>query len=126
MFRLAKEHAPHAQLVYNDYMSWGERLRQASRRGAQAPARNSASAGTPVNALGLQSHIGSTEDGNEPPTARYATCASGAASWTRSRRWTTTCSSPSSTCSDNALPTDIAQRDAAVATLGRTYLDVTL
>ena len=65
MFRLAHEHAPHAQLVYNDYMSWGDGYAK-HRAGVLKLLREFRKRGTPVHALGLQSHIGSTEDGTEP------------------------------------------------------------
>lgn len=60
-FQLAREAAPKAELVYNDYMDWGSgsathrigvlRLLESMRKG-----------GIPVDALGIQSHISADTD----------------------------------------------------------------
>lgn len=58
MYHRAREAAPHAQLVYNDYMSWernGED--QAHIRGVLKLLEGFRKRGTPVDALGVQSHI---------------------------------------------------------------------
>ncbi len=62
-FQLAREAAPKAELVYNDYMDWGEgsakhrdgvlRLLEAMRKG-----------GIPVDALGIQAHVTAASDMN--------------------------------------------------------------
>jgi endo-1,4-beta-xylanase len=57
-FQTAREAAPRAQLVYNDYMSWAvgnERHRAAVLRLLEGMKKR----GTPVDALGIQSHLGS-------------------------------------------------------------------
>ena len=58
MFHTARHEAPHAQLVYNDYMSW-ERNREDEThiRGVLKLLEGFKKRGTPVDALGLQSHI---------------------------------------------------------------------
>jgi endo-1,4-beta-xylanase len=58
MFHTAREAAPHAQLVYNDYMSW-ERNREDEThiRGVLKLLEGFKKRGTPVDALGVQSHI---------------------------------------------------------------------
>ena len=58
MYHVTREAAPHAQLVYNDYMSW-ERNRedQSHIRGVLKLLEGFRKRGTPVDALGVQSHI---------------------------------------------------------------------
>jgi endo-1,4-beta-xylanase len=58
MFHTARAEAPHAQLVYNDYMSW-ERTHEDERHitGVLKLLEGFRKRGTPVDALGVQSHI---------------------------------------------------------------------
>ena len=58
MFHTARTEAPHAQLVYNDYMSW-ERTNddETHIRGVLKLLEGFRKRGTPVDALGVQSHI---------------------------------------------------------------------
>jgi len=58
MFHTARAEAPHAQLVYNDYMSW-ERTGEdeAHIKGVLRLLEGFRRRGTPVHALGVQSHI---------------------------------------------------------------------
>jgi endo-1,4-beta-xylanase len=124
MFRLAREHAPHAQLVYNDYMSWGDGYVK-HRAGVLRLLAEFRKRGTPVHALGLQSHLGSTEDGKEPDSGD-----------SHVREWRRFLDEVSGMgyellitefdVHDQHFPADFALRDAAVASLARTYLDVTL
>ncbi|QJR15246.1 endo-1,4-beta-xylanase [Usitatibacter palustris] len=124
MFRLAKEHAPHAELVYNDYMSWGAGYTK-HRAGVLKLLAEFRKRGTPVTALGLQSHIGSTEDGVEPPTGD-----SHVREWRRFLDEVTAMGYDllitEFDVHDRHFPSDIAVRDAAVASLAKTYLDLTL
>ncbi len=119
-FRLAREHAPKAQLVYNDFMHWdGPKHRAGVLRLLQALKAR----GTPVQALGLQSHI---EASDQPASARAE----------QHRAWRQFLDEVSAMgldlliteldVSDRKLPTDIARRDAAVAATAREYLDITL
>jgi endo-1,4-beta-xylanase len=124
MFRLAREYAPHAQLVYNDYMSWGDGYVK-HRAGVLALLAEFRKRGTPVQALGLQSHIGATEDGSEA-----------ASHPSYERDWRAFLDEVTGMgydllitefdVNDRELPGDIAKRDAQVAALGRAYLDLTL
>jgi endo-1,4-beta-xylanase len=126
MFHTAKAEAPHAQLVYNDYMSWergGEdethmvgviRLLEGFRK-----------RGTPVDALGIQSHIRILEDKpirqivreSEGPWRKFldAVVAMG-------YRLEIT----ELDVNDRKAPDDIAIRDAMVADYARAYLDIIL
>jgi endo-1,4-beta-xylanase len=123
-FRLTREYAPNAQLVYNDYMgpSQGSATHRAGvlKLLAQLKAR-----GTPINALGLQSHIG------------VADAMSGtSASKQTERDWRNFLDEVTAMgldllvsefdVSDKGLPADFATRDAATAALARDYLDITL
>jgi endo-1,4-beta-xylanase len=56
-FQLAREYAPGVQLVYNDYMSW-EPGNEVHRTGVLRLLEGFKRRGIPVNALGVQSHIG--------------------------------------------------------------------
>lgn len=121
-FRLAHEYAPHAQLVYNDYM-----------RGDQGSARHRAGVlqllgelkkrGAPVHALGLQSHIGSWDESQDRGKADLQ-------EW---RRFLDEVSGMGYALliteldvNDRRLPADTATRDAFVAAATRDYLDVCL
>ena len=66
-FRTARQAAPHAQLVYNDYMSW-EPGNEAHRAGVLRLLERFRKRGTPVDALGVQSHIGSGNNPGDPAT----------------------------------------------------------
>lgn len=125
-FRLAKEHAPHAQLVYNDYMSWDTNSAKHC-DGVLRLLGQLKSRGTPVHALGLQSHIGARHsDGAAAATARGA----------QERQWRRFLDEVTGMgldllitefdVHDRDLPADIAIRDSAVAAEARAYLDLTL
>jgi endo-1,4-beta-xylanase len=121
-FRLAREHAPHAQLVYNDYMRWDARSAR-HRAGVLKLLHDLKARGTPVDALGLQSHIGFWDD-NEPNGE------AGAGEWRRFLDEVTSMGLrlliTEFDVSDKGLPTDIPARDAQVAAIAKEYLDVTL
>lgn len=58
MFHTARTEAPHAQLVYNDYMSWERGTEDETHiRGVLRLLEGFRKRGTPVDALGVQSHI---------------------------------------------------------------------
>ena len=58
MFHTARAEAPHAQLVYNDYMSWERNsVDQTHIKGVLKLLEGFRKRGTPVDALGIQSHI---------------------------------------------------------------------
>lgn len=118
-FRLAGEAAPQAQLVYNDFMSWGGGNNAKHRAGVLKLLTEMKRRGTPVQALGVQAHIGA-----ELHTGQDA------AEW---RRFLDEVMAldldlliTEFDVNDKGLPTDIAQRDAGVALAARNWLDVTL
>jgi endo-1,4-beta-xylanase len=120
-FRLAKEHAPHAQLVYNDYMR-GDAGSAKHRAGVLKLLADLKKKGTPIDALGMQSHIGSWDDVKDGKDAR--------------REWKSFLDEVTGMgykllitefdVNDRELPGDIAKRDAGVAALTKDYLDLTL
>ncbi len=123
-FRLAHEYAPGAQLVYNDYM--GPSVNNARHRaGVLKLLADLKARGTPVHALGLQSHIGADDAMSGAGNGKLA-----------ERAWRSFLDEASGMgldllitefdVNDRALPADIAKRDAAAAALARDYLDVTL
>lgn len=123
-FRTARETLPGAQLVYNDYMSWEPqhrahcadvlRLLEALRK-----------RGTPVDALGIQSHIEVFAIDPATGLGPYA-----------EREWRAFLDEVTGMgyrllitefdVKDKALPADIATRDAKVADYARRYFDLML
>jgi endo-1,4-beta-xylanase len=123
-FRTAREAAPKAELVYNDFMSW--RSDDARHRDAVLRLLERCKArGTPVTALGIQSHLGSKY--SEAPTGL------GAIDETAWRRFLDTVTGmgldllvTELDVHDNPLPGAIGPRDHAVAAHTRAYLDLML
>jgi len=123
-FKLAREYAPHAQLVYNDYMRWDAGSAK-HRAGVLGLLQALKARGTPVHALGLQSHIGAWDEIKET-----------AAGGDPAREWRKFLDEVTAMgldllitefdVNDRKLPGDIGLRDAGVAALARDYLDVTL
>jgi endo-1,4-beta-xylanase len=123
-FRLAHEHAPHAQLVYNDYMGPGKDSAK-HRAGVLKLLAGLKARGTPIHALGLQSHIGA-----------WGGAGDSAARERGLRDWRAFLDEASGMgldllitefdVSDKELPADVAQRDAAAAAIARDFLALTL
>lgn len=123
-FHTAREAAPGAQLVYNDYMSW-EAGHEAHRAGVLRLLTGFKARGVPVDALGVQSHIGS---GNSDGSTGFDTA--------REEDWRRFLDQVVAMgydlvitefdVHDKNLPADPVVRDAAVAELGRRYLDLML
>jgi endo-1,4-beta-xylanase len=123
-FHTARETAPGVQLVYNDYMSW-EPGNEAHRAGVLKLLEGFKKRGTPVDALGVQSHI---EMRSLDPATRLGPH--------DEKGWRTFLDEVTGMgygllitefdVKDNALPADIAIRDAGVAAYARAYLDLML
>lgn len=118
-FRLARAHAPAAQLVYNDYMGAGGGSAK-HRAGVLTLLQALKARGTPVQALGIQSHI----------TAPAKRGADGMRDW---RAFLDEVSGmgldlliTELDVNDRQLPADAALRDSGVAAATRDYLDVML
>ena len=124
-FRTARAAAPHAELVYNDYMSW-EDGNQKHREGVLRLLEGFRARGTPVDALGVQSHIGVFE----PVTSIEALVARLTPDWrsfldrviAMGYRLVVT----EFDVRDRGLPAALPQRDADIAAFARAYLDVML
>lgn len=123
-FHTAREHAPGVQLVYNDYMSW-EPGNEAHRAGVLKLLEGFRKRGTPVDALGIQSHI---EMRTLDPSTRFGPH--------DEKGWRAFLDAVTAMgyalvitefdVKDNALPADIAVRDAGVAAYARAYFDLML
>lgn len=123
-FHAARTAAPKARLVYNDYMGW-EAGNEAHRAGVLKLLEGFRKRGTPVDALGIQSHLG-TED----PAA-----ASGLGG-PQERQWRAFLDEATGMgydllitefdVNDKKLPADRAARDTAVASVAKAYLDLML
>ncbi len=122
-FHTARRVAPHAQLVYNDYMSW-EPGNATHRAGVLKLLEGFKARGVPVDALGVQSHL--VTQGLDT----RATIAGIEGDWRRFLDAVTAMGYDLVVTEldvrDNALPVDIAVRDRAVADFTRGYLDVML
>lgn len=123
-FRTAREAAPRAQLVYNDFMSWAadnERHRAAVLRLLEGMKKR----GVPVDALGVQSHLGSKF--SDTPTGLGQV---DEAAWRRFLDEVTGMGLDllvtEMDVHDNPLPSAIGPRDAQVAAHTRAYLDLML
>jgi len=119
-FRLAHERAPKVQLVYNDYMR--EDVGTAKHRAGVLKLLHDLKArGTPIHALGLQSHIGAWDDSSN---------ANGQQEWRKFLDEVTGMGLDllitEFDVNDRKLPADVKVRDAGVAALAKDYLDVTL
>jgi endo-1,4-beta-xylanase len=123
-FHLAREHAPGAQLVYNDYMSW-EPGNETHRKGVLALLEGFRARGVPVDALGIQSHIRIDSYDAATRTAPR-----------QEREWRAFLDAVVAMgyalvitefdVNDQALPADIPARDQGVADYAKAYLDLML
>jgi endo-1,4-beta-xylanase len=122
-FRTAKAAAPHAQLVYNDYMSWEPGNAQ-HRAGVLKLLEGFKARGVPVDALGVQSHL--VTQGTD---ARVGITAL-ESDWRRFLDAVVAMGYglvvTELDVRDNNLPADIAARDTGVADFTRGYLDLML
>ncbi len=123
-FHTARAAAPGAELVYNDFMSWRSddgRHRDAVLRLLDGMRRR----GTPVTALGIQSHLGSKY--SEAPTGLDAVDET---AWRRFLDEVTGMGLDLLVTEldvhDNPLPSAIGPRDRQVAAHTRAYLDMML
>jgi len=124
-FHAAREAAPHAELVYNDYMGWeprSEKHRAAVLRLLERMKKN----GVPIDTLGVQSHIGSNSRPNTDPAFSEIQ----EAEWRRFLDEVTgmgiDLAITEFDVNDRGVSGDFATRDKAVAALGRDYLAMML
>ena len=126
MFNTARAEAPHAQLVYNDYMSWeGGTEDETHIAGVLKLLEGFRKRGTPVDALGIQSHIRllkplSVADivrESEGPWRRFLDAVVAMGYKLEITEFDV---------NDKMAPADIAVRDRMVADYAKAYLDVML
>jgi len=125
-FRAARASLPETELVYNDYMGW-ETGSAAHRDGVLRLLERFRKTGVPVNALGVQAHLGS---GNQDSKANRSFDARDEKAWRKFLDDVTgmgySLLITEFDVHDATLPADFARRDKQVAALGRAFLDLTL
>ena len=126
MFHTARAEAPHAELVYNDYMSWERGTEDETHiTGVLKLLEGFRKRGTPVDALGIQSHIRFLKD---LPVAQIVRESEGP--WRRFLDQVVAMGYnlviTEFDVNDRKAPDDIAIRDRMVADYARAYLDVML
>jgi endo-1,4-beta-xylanase len=127
VFDAARRAAPQAILVYNDFMTWGDNSAR-HREGVVRLLERMKSRKVPVDALGVQSHIGAGEIGNVKGTMTFDA--------REERDWKGFMDGATALyprlqitefdVSELGTPADIAARDRIIADLARRYLDMML
>lgn len=125
-FHIARDQLPDTELVYNDYMGW-EKDNAPHRDGVLRLLERLRRNGAPVNALGIQAHIGA---GNQDANAGRAFDARDEKAWRKFLREVTGMGYrliiTEFDVHDAPLTAEIRKRDREVAALGRGFLDLTL
>ena len=123
-FDAARKAAPHAKLVYNDYMGWGPGSARHREGVLKLLARLKANK-APVHYLGIQSHIGPGTNPESQGPNSFSACDQAAwkqfldAAVAMDLRLCMT----EFDVSERGTPSDIPQRDRFMADLARQYLD---
>lgn len=118
-FEAAREYAPGAQLVYNDYMSW-EAGNEQHRQGVLKLLEQFKARKVPVDALGVQSHIGNAGRIQDTQNPQWRSFLDEVVAMGYKLLITEL------DVNDKDLPTDPATRDAQVAAAAKGYLDLML
>jgi endo-1,4-beta-xylanase len=125
-FRAARENLPDTELVYNDYMGW-ETDNGPHRDGVLRLLERLRRANVPVDALGIQAHIGS---GNQDNNASRPFDGRDERAWRKFLDDVTGMGYKllitEFDVHDATVPGDIPARDAQIAALGKAFLDLTL
>ncbi len=125
-FRTAREQLPDTELVYNDYMGW-EKDGGPHRDGVLKLLERLRRIGAPVNALGIQSHIGG---GNQDSNATRPFDSRDELAWRKFLGEVTGMGYrlliTELDVNDGPLTGDLKSRDKAAAALARGFLDITL
>lgn len=120
-YHVARAAAPRAQLVYNDYMSW-DSASEVHRDGVLRFLEKLRKRNVPVDALGLQSHIGARD--------RHAHGILQETAWRRFLDEVTAMGYAllitEFDVNDGGLPSEPTRRDRMLAGFARRYLDITL
>jgi endo-1,4-beta-xylanase len=115
-FRAARAAMPKAQLVYNDYMSW-ETGNEKHRAGVLKLLEGFKKRGTPVNALGLQSHL-VVADSAKPQETEWRKFIDAVVAMGYDLLIT------EFDVREPGLPADVVKRDAGVVAITRAYFDM--
>jgi endo-1,4-beta-xylanase len=118
-YEAAREHAPRAQLVYNDYMSW-EAGNETHRAGVLRLLERFRKSAVPVDALGIQSHLGNDGNIHSPQAKEWRAFIDEAVSMGYRLLITEL------DINDKDLPKNGDARDAQAAAVAREYLDLML
>jgi endo-1,4-beta-xylanase len=118
-FEAAREHAPQAQLVYNDYMSW-ETGNEQHRTGVLKLLEQFKAKKVPVEALGVQSHIGNVGQIQDTQHQQWRAFIDEVVAMGYKLLIT------EFDVNDKALPGDAATRDPQIAAAAKGYLDLML
>lgn len=118
-YEAAREHAPRAQLVYNDYMSW-EAGNEKHRAGVLRLLEQFKAKDIPVDALGIQAHIGNDGHIHAPQQKEWRAFLDEIVGMGYRLLITEL------DVNDKDLPTDVKARDVQVAAAAKDFLDVTL
>ncbi|MEJ0060108.1 MAG: endo-1,4-beta-xylanase [Terricaulis sp.] len=125
IFHVAREAAPHAQMVYNDYMT-GAASSANHRAGVLRALQHWKSRGVHIDALGIQGHIGANRD--NPDATSFD--ASQEAAWRAFLDEVTGMGLKllitELDVGDRGMPADIPARDRLMADYAKAFLDVTL
>jgi endo-1,4-beta-xylanase len=126
MFHTAKAEAPHAELVYNDYMSWERGTEDETHiKGVLKLLEGFRKRGTPVDTLGIQSHIRLLKPMSVAEIVRESE-----GPWRRFLDEVVAMGYKlvitEFDVNDRKAPDDVATRDRMVADYARAYLDVML
>ncbi len=125
-FHQARGSLPDTELVYNDYMGW-EPAGGPHRDGVLRMLEHFRREKVPVDAVGIQAHLGS---GNQPNNADRPFDARDERAWRKFLEEVTGMGYrlliTEFDVHDATLTGDVARRDAEVAALGRAFLDLTL
>ena len=124
-FKIARRHAPDAQLLYNDYMSW-ENHSATHRKGVLKLLEGLLKRGAPIDGLGIQGHLGTYA--GDPVTAfrdEYD-----AQDWlfflNEVRDMGLDVTITEFDVNDERLTAKVAERDQIVADFAKEYLEMTL
>lgn len=124
MFHTARAEAPHAELVYNDYMSWERGTEDETHiQGVLKLLEGFRKRGTPVDTLGVQSHIRLLKDLSVAEIVKES-IGPWRAFLDRVTAMGYKLAITEFDVNDKKAPTDIAVRDRMVADYAGAYLDV--
>ncbi len=124
-FHTARVTVPKARLVYNDYMNFGPK-EATHRAGVLKLLEGLKARGAPIDALGIQGHIGGGVDSDDVAIFSKADQSEWRAFIDEVRGMGLDLLITELDVNDKAMPGDAAARDAAVASLTRDFLDLML